>query len=318
MEEKSYHCIYMAKPIYGGWVTFTSHLSMGFNLPIYKPSKRSENQVRKFGYGTTYQNLTIESIIKMKHLLITAIDKHYYEYLEYFPENTMIVIHDPTELSGKNNKLIEYLDKFKVITIRESVQEYLKEKFKKDSIFLKHPFYQYSKPSYEKLNKCVSISRIDFDKHTDIILKSNLICDNKIIIYGAENRIYVHHKLKDIHFHEYWKGKFEKKYPILDKDGNDILGPAKYMIDLSIIKNDGGGSQYTFLEAIYNKCILILHNDWISQGDIFTHNVNCLGVSNENDIKHILDSDINYSHIIENSQKLLIDHISVDWSNIFL
>ena len=202
---------------------------------------------------------------------------------------------------------------FKLLSFIEKTTEVL---LKKDSIYLKHPFYQYDKPSYDKINKCVSISRIDFDKHTDIILKSNLICDNKIIIYGAENRLYVHHKLKDLNFHHFWRGKFTKSYPILDADGNDILGPSKYMIDLSIIKNDGGGSQYTFLEAIYNNCILILHNDWISQGDIFQHNVNCLGVSNENDIKNILESDTDYSHIIQNSQKLLIDHISVDWSNI--
>ncbi len=315
MESNSYNCIYMAKPIYGGWVTFTAHLSLGFNYPIYKPSKRTENRKRDFGYNTEYQNKTIDSITNFQNIIITAVDKHYYEYLEYFPKDTLLIIHDPTEISGKNNKLVELLDHFKIITIRESVQEYLKKHFNKESIFYKHPFYQYPKPNHDKINQCVSISRIDFDKHTDIILKSNLICNNKIIIYGAENRLYVHHKLKELNFHEYWKGKFDKKYPILDKDGNDILGPSKYMIDLSIIKNDGGGSQYTFLEAIYNQCILILHNDWISQGNIFVHNVNCLGVSNENDIKNILESDTDYSHIIQNSQKLLIDHISVNWNH---
>jgi hypothetical protein len=316
MEAGSYNCIYMAKPVYGGWVTFTSHLSQKFKYPIFKPAKRSENRSRDFGYGSTYQNLTIDLITDKQQLFITAVDKHYYEYLEHFPQDTLLVIHDPTEVSGKNNKLVELLDKFKIITIRKSVQEYLLKHFQKESVFLKHPFYEYPKPSFGKLNKCVSVSRIDFDKHTDIILKSNLICDNKIMIYGAENRLYVHHKLKDLQFHDYWKGKFDKKYPMVDKEGNDILGPSKYMIDLSIIKNDGGGSQYTFLEAIYNDCILILHNDWISQGDTFQHNSNCLGVSNESEIKQILESDVNYDHIIENAKLLLIDHISVDWAKI--
>ena len=44
-----------------------------------------------------------------------------------------------------------------------------------------------------------------------------------------------------------------------------ILKDAKYMIDMSIIKGDGGGTQYTFLEAIHHNCILILHNEWIEK-----------------------------------------------------
>ena len=46
----------------------------------------------------------------------------------------------------------------------------------------------------------------------------------------------------------------------------DILLGCKFVIDLSLIKNDGGGTQYTFLEAIYNDCVLVLHNDWINKG----------------------------------------------------
>ena len=47
----------------------------------------------------------------------------------------------------------------------------------------------------------VSISRIDFDKNTDIILNANKLINDeskKIYCFGAENRIYVHHKLKDL------------------------------------------------------------------------------------------------------------------------
>ena len=28
--------LYLAKPVYGGWVTFTAHLSHKYNSPIYK------------------------------------------------------------------------------------------------------------------------------------------------------------------------------------------------------------------------------------------------------------------------------------------
>ena len=85
----------MARPIYGGWVTFTAHLSLKYNFPIYKifDSKQSKN-TRKFGYNTIYTNLSINEIVKLDNIIITALDKHYWQYLEYFPEGTILVIHD--------------------------------------------------------------------------------------------------------------------------------------------------------------------------------------------------------------------------------
>ena len=84
------------------------------------------------------------------------------------------------------------------------------------------------------------------------------------------------------------------------------------MIDMSIIKQDGGGTQYTFLEAIYEDCILILHNEWISKGSLFKSGVNCLGVSNEEELASILNNDIDEdltNLILKNSKKILKDHI---------
>ena len=54
--------IYMAKPIYGGWVTFTSHLCLQNDSSIYKIGKRSEKSKRNFGYGAKYQLLKIDYI----------------------------------------------------------------------------------------------------------------------------------------------------------------------------------------------------------------------------------------------------------------
>ena len=91
----------MAKPIYGGWVTFTSHLCLKYNCNLYKISKRSKKNKRNFGYETYYKNLRIDEIINLPNLVITALDKHYWEYLHLFPKNTILIIHDPTELKGK-------------------------------------------------------------------------------------------------------------------------------------------------------------------------------------------------------------------------
>tara|TARA_B100001094_G_scaffold319681_1_gene364842 strand:- start:357 stop:1355 length:999 start_codon:yes stop_codon:yes gene_type:complete len=323
-EPKLKNILYLAKPIYGGWVTFTAHLSKKNNYPIYKITKNTEKKKRDYGYECEYQNLNLADTLKLTNPLITAVDKHYWQYLHFFPKDTEIVIHDPTECkpSKTGNPLIQtmndkepVLPHFKVITIRESVQEYLSQNFKIDSQYIKHPFYNYPKSDKSGLGyKAVSISRIDFDKNTDLLLKANQLIQNKqnhIYLFGAENRIYVHHKLKELNIQEYWKGKFPKNLEPT-YENKSILKDAKYMIDMSIIKQDGGGTQYTFLEAIYHNCILILHNEWINKGSLFQSGVNCLSVSNEQELATILNNDIDIdltNVILQNSRKLLNDHL---------
>ena len=53
--ETKYNLLYLAKPIYGGWVTFTAHLSHKYNSPIYKISERHETKERDYGYECNYK-----------------------------------------------------------------------------------------------------------------------------------------------------------------------------------------------------------------------------------------------------------------------
>jgi len=312
--EDKVNMVYMAKPVYGGWVTFTAHMALKYGYDIHKIGKRSEKNKRDYGYGVQYQNLCIDEIVKLPNLFITAIDKHYYEYLEHFPDGTTIVIHDPTELKAKDNPILKYKDKLRFITIRETVCEFLRKQHDIKSTFKLHPFYEYERGNTPSDIKCVSISRIDFDKNTDILLKANMKLpeQTQIGIFGAENRLYVHHKLKELDIQKHWRGKFKKSYPLLHAE-KDILGGAKYMIDMSTIKNDGGGTQYTFLEAIYNGCVLILNEDWVKKGNTFIDGKNCISVKDEGDIVRVLTEDKDYSHILVESQNLLKDHIDVLW-----
>ena len=228
---KTKNLFYLAKPVYGGWVTFTAHLSKKNNYPIYKITKRTEKNKREFGYECEYHNLSLADALQIDNPLITAIDKHYWQFIHLFPKDTEIVIHDPTEckITKNGNPLVQQigdkpplLSNFKVITIRESVQEYLTKNFSVQSLFMKHPFYEYSREKREGLGyNCVSIARIDFDKNTDILLKANqLITDknNHIYLFGAENRIYVHHKVKQLGVEDYWKGKFQKDHSLVSLD----------------------------------------------------------------------------------------------------
>ena len=282
--------LYMAKPTYGGWVSFTAHLALKYNYQIIKLSNRTENQTRDFGYSAKYRNVSLDYLLELptSKIIITAVDKHYREYIDLL-YGSALVIHDPTEF--KLNIPYEF---FNVITIRSTAHQTLLNNGILN-VFKKHPFYCFPKNIRQKRNT-VSISRIDFDKNIDIILEANKSLDKSIDIYGKQNELYVYHKLRELDFTKHYKGRFSKTFKALD----EILSPAKFVVDMSSIKGDGGGTQYTFLEAIYFDCILILNKKWTQvENSIFNDN-NCLVVSDA----QTLVSSLENAEKIENCYKL--------------
>ena len=122
-------------------------------------------------------------------------------------------------------------------------------------------------------------------------------------------------KLNKLNIGEFWKGKFPKNLEPTYED-KSILKDAKYMVDMSIIKGDGGGTQYTFLEAIYQDCVLVLHEEWTNKGSLFVSGVNCIVVSNEEELAKVMNVGIPeelYDIILQNSKKIIEDHLVVDW-----
>lgn len=313
---------YLAKPTYGGWISFTAHLSKMLDIPIHKITKTTEKKARVFGYGAQYQNLSPDDAIHIannEHILITAIDKTKHNLLEMFPHGTYLVIHDPTEIKSNKGALMKNIDRFNIITIRKTVHDLLSSLGIKNT-FLYHPYLSTNTDrSNESKSGAVSISRIDYDKNTDIILKANEFLLNPIHIYGSKNDRYVYHKLRDLDPMKetiplsHYKGCFPKTLDALSK----ILTPAKFVVDLSTIHKDGGGTQYTFLEAIDHNCALILHKKWITSDSIFKPGYNCYAVSDETELQNILNDDPDTRHIITNAKKLLKNHDNHhQWSSI--
>lgn len=310
--------VYLAKPTVGGWVSFTAHLSLLRDEPIFKISKRTETKggrakLRDFGYNTKYQNVSISDFLSQdQKILVTAVDKSGHDVLEQLPDGTGVVVHDPTEIKANKGRLLDLLPRFNVITIRKTVSDLLTD-LGIPNQFLRHPYVSVGGSfSRKKKSGAVSVSRIDYDKHTEIILKANQLMLDPIEIYGTKNDRYVYHKLRDLDpMREQtpgssYRGKFPKDFHSLA----EILCPAKFVVDLSKIKQDGGGSQYTFLEAIDFGCALILHKDWVeNKNSIFVPGVNCFAVSDEYELAELLNSDPDTATITHNAQKLLTPHL---------
>ena len=319
--------------MYGGCLTFTAHLLHTLNRKkVFRIAKKFEKRKKNFGYGIEYQNFSVEYLDSVQNIFITDMYQHF-ECLEKIRrikeekgKDVTIVIHDP----GENFRFNEpYLNDWNIITIRKSMQQYLLDKYGIESKFIYHPFYTYPIPQegdsdddVEDENKkmqVVSISRIDFYKNIEIILDANkkVRNNNPVKIYGWANKEYVSARLDTDEFNRYYQGKYAKSFEATSK----ILKKAKFMIDLSFLPNDGGGTQYTFLDAIYHNCAIILNRQWIENVDPeyrdFKEGENCYAVSNAEELKELLDDvkNIDTTMIVQSARKLLHRHIlsASDW-----
>lgn len=270
---------YLSNSQFGGWVSFSYHLAKILNKDHVIKVKDTFKGGSIFYGDITYKNIKHQVIEQFNNPIILAVDKANTKYLKYFKTAT-IIIHDPTELS---KEVKDFCLQNNVITIRKSVNEHLTKLGIKNT-YLKHPFYKYQKYILPKISNR-SLSRVDFDKNIDIICKANNIGAD-IEIYGYKNHIYYFHKLKELQFDNYYKGQYSKNIKEISK----LYAETKFLVDMSTIKNDGGGTQYTFLEAEYHNCSLILHTNWCeNKNSIFTNNENCYAVSNEIELLEALN-----------------------------
>ena len=319
--------LYLAKPTYGGWVTFTAHLQKLLDLQLYKISKTTEKRERPYGYGINYRNISLDTLnqyLEEEKVLITAIDKNFYHVLPHIPDGSYIVIHDPTEVNKKSKQVVlDNLPRLNVITIRKSVKRYLKEVYGINSEWIPHPYIRSMNINNPKTsNKAISISRIDYDKNIDIICQANLFTKNKVEIYGEPNELYIYRSLHKFDSFKkddpssMYRGSFPKDQLFL----KNLLLDKTFVVDMSTIHNDGGGTQYTFLEAIDAGCVLILNQKWVdNQYSIWQDGMNCIAVDSSEILAQILNGNHHYNlnKILENSRKILEYHQHADWQSLF-
>jgi len=257
---------YLAKPKYGGWATYTSHLykglqAAGFEPILVKQGNRTETKMREYGRKIRYQNISKHDLLnlsKQHPILIVAVDKHYYQTAtELIKAGASITIHDPTELKEPIKTLVMA---HKTIVIRKTMLNHLP-----DATYIQHPYQVRQLTANTNKKPAVALSRIDFDKHTDIIIEANTQLQTPIEIYGFMNTVYAHFKLNTIAPN--WKDNYYGAFPADDLwAATKIANNYERVIDMSIIKKDGGGTQYTFLEAANANTHLILHEQWQPTG----------------------------------------------------
>ena len=276
---------YLSPNPYGGWVTFTAHLmralrAAGADPRLFKVGNKTENKERPYGYGETYRNLSAEDAkLKSGPNIVVAAAKNFAPVTEaLLARGAYLVLHDPTELKN----LPADLPQRRVVVIRRAGLE-----IAPSANFIRHP-YQRAKPSRPVTReRMVSVSRIDFDKRTHILLDANrLLAPQRITIRGFENRIYTRFKVVP-HYPEWVQSVAQ--YPRDATAAVELLAGAALMADMSQIKGDGGGTQYTFLEAWDAGCVPVLHEDWTAgrPQDDMQPGLNCMTVSSAEELAQL-------------------------------
>lgn len=273
---------YLSPNTTGGWVTFTAHLvraleAAGHTPQLKKIGTRTENKSRPFGYGCYYTNTSLADALRSaesKPTLIVAAAKNFREATEsLLARNAFLVLHDPTEF---NNFDSDKIRPERCVVVRKAGLTHVP-----GATFIRHPYrrrWSDTMDSYPPKNvRAVATSRIDFDKNTNLLLDANRLLQGAesetIKIYGFENRLYT--KFKIVPKYPEWE-QSKCAYP---RDKGDeaykILLDAAYLVDMSIIKNDGGGTQYTTLEAWDAGAVPLIHTDWIRPDDDMVAGKNC-------------------------------------------
>lgn len=275
------YLLYATKVNVGGWITFTRHLhqslvDQGHDVHIVKLGNRDETFGRPFGEGFTYHNATLESLTiaasRGDQVIITALGKHFAAQSEVLIKaGARVVCHDPAEPAFRMSLRNPWV-------IRRSMLEHLPE-----ATFIRHPYVRQVRNATKRSKKILATSRVDFDKNTTMILDANRLGAD-IDIVGFENRLYSKFKIIP-NYPEYVQTSGYRR----DKNIStfELLQTALAMVDLTDIKGDGGGTQYTFLEAWDAGAVCIAGEWWIRNKDDMRQGENCLIVNSAEELAHL-------------------------------
>lgn len=319
---------FMYRTFGGGTTSFTVHLyegmkRAGLEPQIFRVKERGEHFTRTFAKyeGVEYRNITSEEALKIvKHNPSVLVAPCNSKYLDFDPTiigklmkaGMRLIIHDPNEFEIYDH--LNNRDKIqRPICIRPTMKQFFS-----DAVFIPHPYVrQYPKneatPHAKRPWHAVSIARITFVKRTEIIVEANqmLPAKKQVVLRGAENRLFTRWKIKP-KFPEFKQGGYG--FPMTWGASAIECAKAKYAVDLTLFPNDGGGSQYSFMEAWDAGTVNVIHEDWLRYKGEMKAQHNCVTVNDAKSLAKLLKISISpdtYDSIVANGYKALKKHDAV-------
>lgn len=216
-------------------------------------------------YGVFYQNVSFEDARKGKGVWLLA----------SAPTDTIkaaqavelvnssdgaYVFHDPNEFGMYPHWGDATTRERRVICIRETGLSSMAH-----GKFIPHPYVRVCKdtegtPRFHAL----SVARISAVKNSQWILEANQSLPDwaKVKLYGELNRMWWNFNIKPKH--PDWPMPEAAGFPRTYGAAANLCQSYKFMVDLTIFKNDGGGTQYSLLEAMDAGAVPVMTKDWCS------------------------------------------------------
>lgn len=307
----------------GDWVSFAAHLVLKEQLPLFQVTRSIESTQDQqryrddFGYGVKYRILSVQNIVKRRNLLVAFAAESHVQILGEFPPGTRLVIHDRNQVElVKALSAKKLLTKFVVITVQQSVKTFLQNQYNICSTYVPRPFFP-----FHRIVRCrssrsgsISISRMQRNQKIELILMANRLLHppNRIRIFSSLQRQTMPYAFEQMDlqddFQRSYQGSCRTKFDEVSK----ILSGADFFVDLTR-QHCSGDLQYTFLEAIYEGCVLIVNRACLPASNL-RPNLNCLAASSSKELADILRTPHNMARLRRESLKLLKRHLEADWS----
>ena len=284
---------------HGGFVSYTAHLARslkaaGVDARVYRRGKGGT--FRKWSHGVMSATVPLEQMVGALRTAGAGVivcgywKSHAGELEALLSEGAAMVLHDPTEMSEPMMECIER-HQTQVVVIRRSNVDNVTQRGVTNVNLVLHPYVgEAAQHQGKRPRRAVTIGRIDFDKNQEIVagafdalpVRVRMSC----AMFGALNGICGHHHLDQVcpSWRGYWKGTFPKTSTAPVR----IAETADYVVDMSAISGDGGGTQYTFFEAWEAGAVLVVNSEWIRDGDEMKPGINCLSADGSGELAGII------------------------------
>ncbi len=314
--------IYLTPWPVGGFASFTNHMyhaliREGEDVNVLRCNlDKDEASTREIkSQGIVYRNVSVKTAVKMtknEPTLIAAVAR---------PDD----MRDPDTLMKlvkagavcrvastqefKQFPHLEYLKKTDqlVLCIRKSLLPFFK-----NAQYLPHPYvptnerHKFTSEWTERKRAC-QLAMVAHNKNPEMVCRANRKVERalRVVQLGKETTPWIGMNLKK-KYKNYKKPKGYKS----SAEGVRLAEAYQLAIDLSVYPNEGGGTQFCFMEAIDAGCINVLHREWTKVKGDMIEDENCLAIGSRNELVRVLegDKDGGLKRIYKNSLDILAAH----------
>lgn len=312
---------------FGGWPSTARHLAIGLQeqgaeVGVYVPADAKELPLGGWRDILSFQGKEFLSGADAVILLILPTESAFLQELNGILKpgaRRCIILHDPTDWRRRN--ALKFLKHFAPSLLcffgaRCCLTWQEEAGIGARAVIIPHPYQRQGGQAGEgERTRLISTARVDFDKNTHWLTQAN----EGIEIwtgYADWRYEYQHWGKPGIKSYSYYKGKFG----FSDEEIAAVYSGALALVDLSVIKGDGGRTQYTFLEAMDFGLDLILHQSWGSGeiaplihywpvGSVDELRATCQAVRSTGNVHQQSHAEILHRHEAHAVSKRLLEHL---------